>query len=156
MIDQRTQRVLERLVFEGLLIHNRYTGRRWRVTLSDLLEAGTVEPRVLELLPGILLHRPSLIFRGQRAKRESSELQTLLQRLPLAPPEEKWRELPLGDLRRAADCIAQLQHRRRRHQRWRNINIRVSEDDLERLQRLAIREGRTKSEILRTLIRNPP
>lgn len=152
MISKNVQRVLERFVFEGLLIHNRYEGRRWRVTLSDLMEAGAVEPRVWELLPGILLHRPSLIFRGQRALREFPDLQNLLQRLPLASSGEMWRGLPLTDLRRAADRIAQLQQHRRSRQRWRNINIRVSEEDLERLQRIASHQGRTKSEVLRTLI----
>lgn len=152
MIGKNVQRVLERLVFEGLLIHNRYEGRRWRVTLSNLMEAGAVEPRVWELLPGILLHRPSLIFRVQRDLRELPELQNLMQRLPLATSGEMWRGLPFTDLRRAADRIAQLQQHHRSRQRWRNINIRVSEDDLERLRGIAIREGRSQSEILRTLI----
>ncbi len=152
MITQRARRVLERLVYEGILLHNQYEGRRWRISLDDLMEAGTIEPRVWELLPGILLHRPALIYRGRQALKQSPELQQLLAHLPLAPPGDTWRGLPFSDLRRTAERIAHLQSHRRHRQRWRNLNIRVAEEDLTRLQMLSTREGRTKSEVLRSLI----
>ncbi|GEM_PF-5697672 len=149
---QATERVIERLVYEGLLVHNQYRGRRWRVTLADLLAAGRSEPRILEVLPGILLHRPTVLYRGERDLRASPELQKLLRDLHSAAPTTRWRGLPMQDLRHAADRIAQLQRHQRSKGRWRNINIRVSEVDLQRLDALAKRAGRNKSDVVRDLI----
>lgn len=152
MIAPTTQRVIERLVYEGLLLHNQWTGRRWRVTLADLLRAGDSEPRVWGLLPGILLHRPTMIFRLRHDLPSCPELTTLLRRLPTAPAQHRWRGVTMQELRTAADRIATLQQHQRRSQRWRNINIRISETDLQRLDLLATQHKQTKSALLRTLI----
>ncbi|MBI4365217.1 MAG: hypothetical protein HY543_00185 [Deltaproteobacteria bacterium] len=146
------QRVIERFVYEGLLVHNQYQGRRWRVTLQDLLEASASEPRITELLPGIILHRPTLIYRLRQDLPRHPDLQKLLQSMTAMPTDHRWHDIPVHDMQRAADRIAALQRHRRRGQRWRNMNIRVSEYDLLRLQRLASRTGQTKSEVLRNLI----
>ncbi len=61
--DARFKRVAGRLVFEGLLVANDVTPTRAHPTVVDALWAGEeVEPRILELLPAILLRRPKLFM----------------------------------------------------------------------------------------------
>lgn len=64
--DPRFGRVLGRLVAEGLLMTNfPVKAHRERIEIADALWAGELEPRVIELLPAIILKRPS-IFVGVR------------------------------------------------------------------------------------------
>ena len=60
-LDPRYQRVLGRLVAARLLTTNDpvETHRR-RLRVADALWAGEVEPRILELLPALLIKRPAL------------------------------------------------------------------------------------------------
>lgn len=60
--DSRYQKVIGRLIHEKLLIHDHILPRRDLVTLEELLWVGKYEPRVLELLPALLLKRPHLIL----------------------------------------------------------------------------------------------
>lgn len=59
--DFRYQKVIGRLIHEKLLIHGRILPRRDPIILEELLWVGKYEPRVLELLPALLLKRPRLI-----------------------------------------------------------------------------------------------
>lgn len=148
----QTQRVLERLVYEGLLVHNQYEGRRWRLTLATLLEAGQREPRILEILPGMLLHRPHLVYRLRQELPRFPDLAELLRVVAGPPTDATWQGIPIIDLQRAAQRIALLQRQRRRRLRWRHLNIRVSETDLQRLQRIAHKTGHSKSQVIRDLL----
>ena len=61
--DPRFQSVMGRFVEDGLL-ETRIEGivrRRKPVPLDDALWAGTVEPRIMELLPAVLVKRPKLL-----------------------------------------------------------------------------------------------
>ncbi|MBI4236855.1 MAG: ribbon-helix-helix protein, CopG family [Deltaproteobacteria bacterium] len=140
-------------MYERLLVHNQFTPHRWRITLEEILTAGESEPRVLELLPGLLRHRPTVICRWRRDVAQHRSLQQVLDGLDTWPPERQWRRLPVHDLRRAAARVAARYQQRRRTQHWRTLNIRVTEDDLARLARIAARERLSKSETLRRLLR---
>ena len=50
-----------KFVAAKLLEHNKVTAYRGPIDLEDVLWVGNIEPRVLELLPAILLRRPRLI-----------------------------------------------------------------------------------------------
>lgn len=156
MTTVTTQKVLERLVYEGLLLHNQYTGRRWRMRLDDVIEAGAAEPRIWELVPGILLHRPSLLSHRQRDLPRHAELARLIRHFTTLPSSTTWQGLPIGDLRKTATRIAQLTTQRRRTQKWRNLNLRVSEEDLATLNQLAQTLGINKSEVVRQAILHFP
>lgn len=59
--DPRYRRVLGRLVGLGLLNSNEGLPKyRGRLRIPDVLWAGEIEPRVLELLPALLVRRPAL------------------------------------------------------------------------------------------------
>ncbi len=59
--DPRYKKVIGKFVAAGLLEHNKVPAYRGRITLEEVLWVGEIEPRVLELLPSILLRRPKLI-----------------------------------------------------------------------------------------------
>ncbi len=58
--DPRYRRVLGRFVAAGLLNTNEQTvPQRGAIRVADALWAGEVEPRILELLPALLIKKPS-------------------------------------------------------------------------------------------------
>jgi ribosome-binding protein aMBF1 (putative translation factor) len=60
------QNVLAWLTYLGLLRHNRVEKRRVEVPLHNVLQAGVLEPRILEILPAIMVCIPeALIFRDK-------------------------------------------------------------------------------------------
>ncbi|MGB5284934.1 MAG: hypothetical protein WCB63_05170 [Polyangiales bacterium] len=61
--DPRFRNVIGRFVSEGLLETNieGIRPRKAPVPLDDALWAGTVEPRIMELLPAVLVKKPSLL-----------------------------------------------------------------------------------------------
>lgn len=147
-----TQKVLERLIYEGLLVHNQLKGRRWRIQLGNMFRAGQEEPRVLELLPAILIHRPTLIWRLQKDLKEQVALTKLIQTLFTDDAPKSWMGIPIETLRKQTQLIQKLISHRQSKQHWRNINIRVTETDLDRLATLAQQSGLNKSDVIRTLL----
>ena len=64
--NPRYRKVIGKFVAAKLLEHNKITAYRGPIDLEDVLWVGNIEPRVLELLPAILLRRPKLIrIRGE-------------------------------------------------------------------------------------------
>jgi hypothetical protein len=62
--DPRFERVLGRFVREGLLVVNHDVREHTEsLRIDDVLWAGTVEPRLLELLPALMVKRPSMFVR---------------------------------------------------------------------------------------------
>ena len=61
--DPRFRNVMGRFLEEGLLETKveGITPRRQAVPLDDALWAGTVEPRIMELLPAVLVKKPNLL-----------------------------------------------------------------------------------------------
>lgn len=143
-----TQKVLERLIYEGLLVHNQLKGRRWRIQLEDMLRAGKEEPRILELLPAIVLYRPTIIWRLKK------DLKNQVPPLFTDDAPQEWMGIPIETLHKQAQLIQKLMTHRQSKQHWRNINIRVTESDLERLSALAQQTGMNKSDVIRKLLQH--
>lgn len=59
--DPRYKRVVGKFIAAKLLEHNKVNTYRGPIDLEEVLWVGSIEPRVLELLPAILLRRPKLI-----------------------------------------------------------------------------------------------
>lgn len=60
-LDRRYQAVMGRFVREGLLVVNHPVAENAEpVAIADVLWAGEVEPRLLELLPALIVKRPGL------------------------------------------------------------------------------------------------
>ena len=61
--DPRYQEVIGRLVYEKLLDAPKVPARNYKLHLKDMLWVGeNIEPRVLELLPAILLKAPRIVY----------------------------------------------------------------------------------------------
>lgn len=148
----RTQQVIERFLFEGLLVHNQYVGRRWRITVQDVREAGKSEPRLLELLPAVLMLRPTIMYRWKRDLKQHPDLATLIRNFDTLPADYRWCNVPIADLRKAVWQVTEKINLHRKHRRWRNLNLRVAESDLVMLNRLAHKMRMSKSEVVRRLI----
>ena len=59
--DPRFLDVMGRFVHDGLLVTNReHRAHTNRLDVSDVLWAGEIEPRLLELLPALLVKRPAM------------------------------------------------------------------------------------------------
>lgn len=63
----------------GLLRHNQIPAKRFKITLEDALRAGKLEPRVLELLPAVMIEIPDAI-EFQRVPSDLREVINAIQR----------------------------------------------------------------------------
>jgi hypothetical protein len=96
--DPRYRRVLGRFVAAGLLSTNDQTiPHRAAIRVADALWAGEVEPRILELLPALLIKRPSF-FEGKAALPDDLAHVVRALRRAEVPPE--FRGIPGADLAR--------------------------------------------------------
>ncbi len=73
--DPRFVRVLGRFVSAGLLTTNReIVLHRDPVPIKDALYAGKVEPRIMELLPAVVLKRPALLAQPLKLPSDLEEI----------------------------------------------------------------------------------
>ena len=147
------ERVMERFVFEKILLHNRIQGRRRRITLKEVLEAARREPRIFEVLPAVLRLKPQMISKSKRDLNGYPELKKLIENFEMEKAPSHWQGIPIHQLREQEKRLYELWQHRHRKTKWVNINIRVSNEDMERLNALAQSQSHgNKSEIIRRLI----
>lgn len=72
--DPRYIKVIESFVYAKLLDSNIFTGKSHYITLEDVLFAGEIEPRVFELLPAILIKKPSLIRQKENIPKDLEDV----------------------------------------------------------------------------------
>jgi hypothetical protein len=96
--DPRYRRVLGRFVAAGLLRSNEQTiPYRGAIRVADALWAGELEPRILELLPALLIKRPSFFEDATALPDDLAQVVRALRRAE-APPD--FRGIPGNDLTR--------------------------------------------------------
>ena len=96
--DPRYRRVLARFVAAGLLNTNEQTvPQRGAIRVADALWAGEVEPRILELLPALLIKKPSFFQAGAELPEDLTGVVRALRRGEV--PAE-FRGIPGADLAR--------------------------------------------------------
>jgi hypothetical protein len=94
--DARFQRAMSRYVRDGLLIANReYPGDDRPVSVEDVLWAGDLEPRLLELLPALIIERPAMFTGLEELPVDLSEVVKALRQNRL-PPD--FRQIPGRDV----------------------------------------------------------
>jgi len=57
----RYVRTIAGLVGAGVMAHNKIKGIRQKISIEDLLWVGEFEPRVLEILPALIMKKPSAL-----------------------------------------------------------------------------------------------
>lgn len=153
LIDPIFEWVTEQLVQEGILFHNRIQGRRRRIYLEEVLKAGKEEPRILEVIPAVISLKPHIIAKCKRDLKNFPDLEELLQNFDSEKAPPLWRGIAIKTLQEQQRRLYQLWQYRHRKTKWRNINIRVSEEDIQRLNTLAVKlKHGNKSEVIRQLI----
>src|SRR5262245_31198704 len=98
--DRRYLRTLWAFVEAGLLTTNQDVPlhhSRGRLKVKDVLWAGEVEPRFLELLPAILVKRPSMLA---GARELPGDLRRVARRLRRNAVPEDFRGIPGADIHR--------------------------------------------------------
>jgi len=150
-----TEKVIQRLVYEGLLFSNEIQGRKRPIKLEEVLMAGRDEPRTLEVLPALLLHRPTAIRDLKKSLKNHPEIDGFI------------RQMKLGKVTRtkflgleAADCLKHAQHfehclRETNNTRKSQVfNLRISPEEFAILQKLTrTLNQKGLSETVRYLIR---
>jgi len=76
-----TERVLQRLSYEKLLITTHIRAQKKRITLNDILEAGRDEPLVYAVLPAILLYNSKIIYNVAKDLKRYPKIQDMIERL---------------------------------------------------------------------------
>lgn len=96
--DPRYRRVLGRFVAAGLLSTSEQTKPyRRAIRVEDALWAGELEPRILELLPALLIKKPSFFANPTQLPDDLAEVVRLLRR---AEVPTDFRGIPGADLAR--------------------------------------------------------
>jgi len=96
--DPRYRRVLGRFVAAGLLATNdQALPHRSAIRVADALWAGEIEPRILELLPALLLKKPSLFVDRTELPDDLAQVVRSLRR---AEVPSDFRGIPGADLAR--------------------------------------------------------
>ena len=94
--DPRFRRVLGRFVAAGLLSTSEATKpQRGPIRVADALWAGEVEPRILELLPALLIKKPSLF---EDTTQLPDDLAQVVRSLRRAEIPDEFRGIPGADL----------------------------------------------------------
>lgn len=153
-MESKFQRVLQRLVYERLIEEPDVIPKRMRVSLGDLLEVGEQDPRVLIVLPAILICKPKILYKLSRDLEKFSEIVEFTRALfsPYAP--KKFHGIPVETFQKAArDYKTRLTQKKSKETSFVRT-FRFTKNDIDLLEKLTEILGATgMSQTLRLLIR---
>ncbi len=144
--DARFSRAMGVFKRAGLLHDN--TGiepLRGPVALSDVLWAGRYEPRFFELLPAVLVKKPSLVHLDRAVPADLRRVLTALRKNEM-PPD--FRGVPGDDLLR---WVPHVGHRNKTPARSKTFRLR--QQDLKLLEELAQKLDATETDVVRAGLR---
>lgn len=141
--DKRYQNVIGKFVASGFIIAEGIPSYPCKVSLEDVLWTGELEPRVLELLPAILIKKPSILKHIYKMPEDLEEVcfairrrtGTKLQPFRGVRPEDYMKWLPLIGLKGKTTQITK--------------SFRFYDDDISKLQALAKKYKKSEVEIIR-------
>jgi hypothetical protein len=144
--DPRYREVLGRLVGAGLLTTNEEVpARRGPIRVADALWAGALEPRILEMLPALLIKKPALFVNAADVPNDLAEVVRGLRR---GGPVAAFRGIPVDSLSR---WLPRVGHRNKLPTR--SMTFRLKPDDVRLLEGLHEDLGISRTEILRRALR---
>ena len=143
--DPRYLRAMGVFIHAGLLATNADISTvRGPVALKDVLWAGAVEPRLLELLPAVLVKRPALVAAGELPE----DLERVVHSLRHNEIPEAFRGIPGKKL---AAWVPRVGHRGKLPTLLKSF--RFHPDDVALLRRLAAAKGTSETEVVRSALR---
>ena len=144
--DPRFTEVMGRFVHEGLLVTNReYRANENRLEIEDVLWAGDVEPRLLELLPALVVKRPAMFTDAKDLPPELDEVVRSLRRDAI--PKD-FRGIPGADVHR---WLRRVGHRGKAPSRLKSF--RFTPNDQRLLEHLSKELGVSETEVVRRGLR---
>ena len=144
--DPRFLRVLGRFVDEGLLIVNDDVDPfRGRLAIDDVLFAAELEPRLLELLPALVVKRPGLFLEGSTLP---EDLDRVVAELRRGRVPEAFRGIPGSDVQR---WLARVGRRGKVPALLKSF--RFTPEDLRLLEHLAAKLGLSQTDVIRRGLR---
>ncbi|MBK7581069.1 MAG: hypothetical protein IPI67_12750 [Myxococcales bacterium] len=145
--DPRYARVLGRLCALGLVVTNFEVERYTRaITIDDALWVGKLEPRVLELLPALVVKAPALFVDARALPPDLAQAVRALRR---GEPPEDFRGIPGRDLVKWLPRVG-------RKDKLPSLTkaFRLRQEDLKLLARLSHQLGITETDVVRRGLRS--
>ncbi len=148
-----TEKVIQRLTYEHLLIAASLNPRRNRITLDQILEAAKEEPRIYQVLPAIILYKPQMVKGLAKDLKRYPYIRDFANSLfATEAQKKKFFGIPIEDCRKGAQTYRKFLESKKTKQKSRTLTLRLSADDKERLRFLASQLGvRSVSETIRLL-----
>lgn len=153
-MNPNTEKVLQRLVYEGLLISDDFTPQKRRITLEDTLLAGREEPRVLEVLPAMILFKPSILKGLEKDLKKNPEIFKFVAAVREGrTPKPTFLGLDSKDCFKAAEHFQRRLRAKKLGQKSLVLNLRLSAEDFENLKKVTRSlNSKSLSETLRQLV----
>ncbi len=145
--DPRFLRAMGKLVGAKLLTSNveevlSYSGQ---VTFADLLWAGKIEPRIVELMPAIVLKKPGL-FKGTDDLPD--DLHAIVRAIRRGEATESFRGVPASDY---LPWVAKIGHKGKQPTLLKSF--RMTQEDIVLLRELKAKLGTSETEVIRRALR---
>jgi len=149
-----TEKVIKRLAYENLLMTQGIDPQRKKINLAEVIQAAKEEPRIYEVLPAIILYKPTII-------------KGLLKDLPRYPKikkfvdnlfETKTKEtrsfgIDKKDCLQRALTFKKYLDYKRKQQKSRTWTLRLAPKDLELLKKLTHQlQKKSVAETIRSLV----
>ena len=145
---------MQRLLYEGLLLSDQFLPRKTKIQLEEVLLAGREEPRVFEVLPAIILHKPGFLNGLKKDLKRHPEIRQFVQALEAGQtPRRQFFGLETADCLKAADHFQRRLRAKKIKQKSLVLNLRISLEDRKNLKALTdALNKRSFSETIRSLV----
>ncbi len=149
-----TQKILERLNYEKLLMTPGLHPRKLRITLEEMLEAAKEEARIYTTIPALILFKPTGIYRLVKDLEKQSKVREFVKNIfqpKLRPP--KFFGIEAQDCVNAAENYQRFLLHKKSKTKFKTFTFRLAEDEITKLKKLSEKIGKHNlSDTLRTLV----
>ena len=144
--DLRYIRTVGKLTHAGLLMHTHIEPYPQKITLDDALWSGDIEPRILELIPAILLKKPGFFKEPLRVPKD---LELILKDIRHGRAPQPFRSVPAE---KYMPWLLFVGHK----DKWPTVlkSFRFNQEDIESLHRLKNKYNESEIAVIRRAIRN--
>lgn len=149
-----TQRVLERLNYEKLLMTPALHPRKLRINLEELLEAAQEEPRVYVAIPALILMKPGAIHRLNKDLVKYPEIKEFVADLfKDKKGPKKFFAVDAQDCRNAAENYRRYLNYKKSKTKFKTFTFRLAEDEVYQLKKVSEKIGKMNlSDTIRNLV----
>jgi predicted DNA binding CopG/RHH family protein len=148
------QKVIERLSYENLLMSHGIEARKRVITLKDILIAGKIEPRIMQVLPAILLYKPHILRGIEKDLKKNTAINENIDNIfNRKGSDDEFMGIDVNDCRRSAIAFHGYLESIRKKNRNKLFNLRLSSEDISQLEKVSQGLGIDNySEVIRQLI----